>query len=109
MPITNHVLVGTNHRGQAAEEFVSKMQPGDQVHIIRDPDNRFDKFAIKVHAPRDDVEELIDIGFLAKGKNRKLAEWMDATGNTTMAAVFKFAGTGKSHVPGIDVETPDVG
>jgi hypothetical protein len=114
MPTINHLLVGTNHRGPEAEAFVPQMQPGHEVRLVRDPENKFDRYAIRVHALIPAEERVLDVGFLAKGKNAALARWMDATGNTTMAGVrlrrhgtIEGARRQRHHPRRVNVTTPD--
>lgn len=102
MPVTNHVLVGTKHRGEAAVRFVQTMQPGHTVLLVREPQNEFDKNAVKAIAKDFGV-----IGYLAGSKNRHVSAWMDRQGICEISATFGYAGTGKSKVPGVNVDLPE--
>jgi hypothetical protein len=111
MPAQVCLLAGHNKRGPEVLAYVEKMQPGHEVRLVREPDNRFDKNAVQVHALDQEGERLVFIGFIAKAHNRRVAAWMDEhDGDYTgpaLKTVFGYAGTGKSKVPAIQIEFPE--
>jgi hypothetical protein len=100
------LLAGHNKRGADVLDFVTKLEPGHPVTLIRDARNQYDKNAVQVHTHKPDGDELM-IGFIAKAHNSRIAAWMDKLGNGAFAAVFGFAGTGKSRVPAVKITFPD--
>lgn len=99
------LLAGHNKRGPEILAYVTALEPGHEVVLVREPTNQFDKNAVQVHAV--DGEGLKMIGFIAKAHNRRVAAWMDANdGDGGLTTVFGYAGTGKSKVPAIKIVFP---
>jgi hypothetical protein len=70
----HYAIVGMKHRG--AEGFVCTLPETEPLDLVREPANRFDRFAVQVHARGRHV------GFVAANQNQALAEFMDARQQT---------------------------
>jgi hypothetical protein len=67
----NYSIVATNHCGPEAEALIKELKPGEEITLVREPDNRFDKNAVQVWARG------IRVGYLPKATNQKIAMAMD--------------------------------
>ncbi len=110
MPLFRTRLVGVNFRPIEAQAAVSELEPGDIVHIIRDPENKFDPNAIKVY-DTEVPESRQHLGFVAaKSKDEvalasEIAEFMDLD-TWYKAKVIANAGT-KSPLLSIEIHEDD--
>ena len=98
MPFENDIfllgteIAGTNHRDNIAELYAS-LQEGDRVRLIREPDNPYDEYAIRVdtereetlgYIPSDDLPadyEPNKLGYIPRINNKVFARLMDAGKN----------------------------
>jgi len=73
-------MTGMNHRD--AEQYVAALTPGTEMTLEREPDNKFDKFAVKVvHGGRH-------VGYIKAVSVRPLAIAMDAKNVPTITGKF---------------------
>jgi hypothetical protein len=79
-------IVGTGFCGKEAEALVKELKPGEDLVLIREPTNKFDKNAVQVWA-RD-----VHIGYLPKAKNQQIAMAMDEELKGPSAAALIAAG-----------------
>lgn len=72
-----YTLVGMKHRN--AEEFVKNLPAGEPLKLVRDPDNKFDPYAVQVWAQdKNDVGSVgHHIGFIKATEVHPLARRMD--------------------------------
>ena len=100
------LLAGHNKRGPEVLAYVTAMQPGHRVTLVREANNQFDKNAVRVYANGEDP---LMIGFIAKAHNRRVSAWMDAhpVDHDGLDTVFGYAGTGASKVPAIKITFPE--
>ncbi len=75
-------LVGVSFRPKEAKEIVAGLNEGDEVRLIRDPENKYDPNAIQVH-----VEDEF-IGFVAKHEAAVIAPDLDEALSDDPEAVF---------------------
>jgi hypothetical protein len=66
------VIVGTSFRGPKAKIAVALMRPGDEVQLVREPDNPYDSLAVACHY------EGVHVGFIPKRANPVIAAAFDA-------------------------------
>jgi hypothetical protein len=59
-------------RGPEAKEYVSTLQPGNQLTLEREADNQFDQNAIKVLTPGG-----MHIGYIERGQAAWISGWLD--------------------------------
>lgn len=67
--IEHHV----NKRTEKGKKIIQSLKPGTKLKLVREPDNRFDRWAIAIHT-MDDVK----IGYMTRYKNETIARLMDA-------------------------------
>ena len=67
----NVTVVGMHFLGEYAKAAVESMEPGCALQLEREPDNRFDSFAIKV------LYNNQHIGYLEARQACFIAPWMD--------------------------------
>ena len=79
-------IVGTSFRGKEAEALIKDLKPGEDLVLIREPGNKFDKNAVQVWA-RD-----VCIGYLPKATNQQIAMAMDEELKGPSAAALIAAG-----------------
>jgi hypothetical protein len=79
-------IVGTNFRGKEAEALVKTLKPGEEIALVREPTNKFDKNAVQVWA-RETC-----IGYLPKNQNAQIAMAMDADLKSPSASALIEAG-----------------
>lgn len=53
-------------------EIIDQLKPGTELRLYREPDNPYDKWAIRVYTQDD-----IDLGFISRYKNETIARLMD--------------------------------
>ncbi len=58
---------------EAEQSALNAIAPGTELLLYREPDNKYDKWAIAVHLTEED-----QIGFLSRYKNETIARMMDA-------------------------------
>lgn len=58
---------------QAEREALDSIKPGTELLLYREPENKYDEWAIAVYLTEDDK-----IGFISKFKNETIARLMDA-------------------------------
>ena len=73
LPLGDISVVGTRYH--AASRIAPLLHPGDLVDLRREPQNKYDPWAVAVHAPSGER-----LGFLPKFGNRQVAELLDAGG-----------------------------
>jgi len=88
-------IVGMKHRGTEAESIVREAKNGDQVRLVRDPENRFDPNAVMV------MIGVLHVGFIPAPMAARLAPSMDAHGKTEV--VGRFAVTADRR-PSVEVD-----
>lgn len=68
-------VAGIQHHIKSEEERIAleSVAPGTELILYREPDNKYDKWAIAVHLTKDDK-----IGFISRFKNETIARLMDA-------------------------------
>ncbi len=64
-------LVGTRFRGDEAVQLLVNLPQGEPLTLIREPDNKYDRFAVQVWARE------MHIGYIKGSQNRPIAEAMD--------------------------------
>ena len=97
-------LVGMKHRG--AESLVHNLPEGEYVDLVREPDNRFDRFAVQVWARGRHV------GYIAATQVRPVALAMDerqkkfplATERARLSGRLHWSQHGRDPVPLIGVQ-----
>jgi hypothetical protein len=60
-------------KSEAERAALHRIQPGTELILRREPDNKYDKWAIAVYLTEED-----QIGFLSRFKNETIARLMDA-------------------------------
>jgi HIRAN domain-containing protein len=69
-------LVGMKHReresGVGIVALVASLPTGEDLELVREPDNKYDRFAVQVWARGHHV------GYIAAAQNRELATMLDA-------------------------------
>ena len=65
------VIVGTKFKGMHALQAIDQMRAGEEIVLIRDPNNRFDAYAIECHYLGQNV------GFVPKQANAPIAKAID--------------------------------
>lgn len=87
-----YTIVGIGHRH--AHGVVKLLRSGDPLLLEREPDNRYDSGAVKVHAKVG--EEWKHIGYVKSAENRTLSSTMDAKAEPgkigTLSAVYRHVG-----------------
>lgn len=73
--MTTYSIVGMNHQG--TEAIVAELKPGTAVTLVREPDNKFDAFAVAVWVAG------VHVGYIPKSHNKPLAAKIDADGELT--------------------------
>jgi hypothetical protein len=73
-------IVGTKFRGPAAVEAIAQMREGDEVRLVREPENKYDTWAVACHYLG------LHVGYVPKQANPKIAAALDA-GLTVTAIV----------------------
>lgn len=71
----HYAMVGMQHRGEPkgwAVQLVESLPKDEDVELVREPDNKFDRFAIQVWVRG------VHVAFIAAAQNRDLATFMDA-------------------------------
>ncbi len=68
----HYAMVGMKHRGAWAVDLVDALPKDEDLELVREPDNRYDRFAIQVWARGQHV------AYVAAAQNRDLAVFMDA-------------------------------
>lgn len=86
-------LAGLNFRPVSAKEAVDNLTIGDEVTLVREPENPYDANAVQVHAGDE------FIGFIPKVDNLEIAEHL-ANGGPYKCEVVSFLATRK---PGFKV------
>jgi hypothetical protein len=71
-------VAGVTYRPAHAQERADVLQTGELLDLEREPDNEFDKYAIKVFALDDDGVRRTHIGYIPKTLNVCVANLMDA-------------------------------
>jgi hypothetical protein len=66
-------IVGNNFRDAEARYRYNKLADGEELRLIREPENPYDSNAIQVH-----TEDGIFLGFIPKARNTSLAKQLDA-------------------------------
>lgn len=59
-------------KSEAEREALENLQPGTELILYREPDNKYDKWAIAVHLTEEDK-----LGFITRFKNETIARLMD--------------------------------
>lgn len=78
MALSLVALVGMKHRG--TEALVDALPQGEPLTLIREADNRFDRFAVQVWARG------VHVGFIKSAQVRPIAIAMDSNSLTTRDA-----------------------
>ncbi|MBR2047910.1 MAG: HIRAN domain-containing protein [Oscillospiraceae bacterium] len=60
-------------RDEADQKALDARKPGDELLLYREPDNKFDEWAVAIYRNESD-----QIGFLTRFKNETIARLMDA-------------------------------
>lgn len=60
-------------KSEEEREALKNLEPGTELLLYREPDNKYDQWAIAVHLTEDDK-----IGFMTRFKNETIARLMDA-------------------------------
>lgn len=69
-------IVGNRFRGAAEQLAFNHLTDGDELTLVREPDNQYDSNAIKV------MQGDLHLGYIPKTQNEELAAQMDADGAT---------------------------
>lgn len=76
-PFPQTVIRGMHYRGDHAKQFVATiLEPGMKLELERDPDNEYDRNAIKVLVPSEEGESW-HLGYVGAETAAWLAPWMD--------------------------------
>jgi hypothetical protein len=105
MALIKHTIVGTNfikNPDVNLHDLIKNLRPGTALLLQREPDNRFDKFAVKVLTP-----DGIHIGYVAKQSNNVRLSTAMANREGMWSGEFSYAGSGNSQIPAIVVELPE--
>jgi len=70
--VKHYAMVGMKHRGAWAVKLVASLPKDEDLELVREPGNRYDRFAIQVWARGQHV------AYVAAAQNRDLATFMDA-------------------------------
>lgn len=99
MPKSLVALVGTKYHGPEMVQLLASLPQGEQLTLIREPNNKFDSAAIQVWARG------FHIGYVKSSQNKALARAMDAGANSAGAfpAMAKLAIDGGTQ-PMIEIE-----
>lgn len=62
-----------NIKNEAERDALNNIQPGTELLLYREPDNKYDEWAIGVYLTEEDK-----IGFMSRFKNETIARLMDA-------------------------------
>jgi hypothetical protein len=65
------VIVGTKFKGLHALQALDQMRAGDEVVLVRDPNNKYDAYAIECHYLGQ------NLGFVPKTNNTPIAKAID--------------------------------
>ncbi len=60
-------------KNEDEQKALDAIKPGDELLLYREPDNKYDEWAIAVHLTEDDK-----LGFITRFKNETIARLMDA-------------------------------
>lgn len=82
-------------------EIVSLLKPEEKLHLVREPENPYDRYAIRI-----DNENGQKIGYVPRRSNRVYARLMDA-GKMIEAAVNKVEKTGRYYALKADLSMVD--
>jgi hypothetical protein len=91
-------IVGMKHRGPEAESLVRELKSGDQVRLVRDPQNQVDRNAVMV------MVGVLHVGFIPAAMAARLAPGMDAHGKTEIVGTFAVGGDRRPCVEIIEEE-----
>lgn len=78
-------IAGTQYHDIANNKDLARLALGDALVLKREPDNRYDEYAIRVVTPSGDM-----VGYIPKHQNRTIARIMDQ-GVEVIASVDKIA------------------
>lgn len=87
-------LAGVTFNGRQAN--IKKCSEGDQLNLVREPDNQFDKYAIK--ALKDDL----DLGYIPANIAREMAPLMDS-GTQFHCVIAAITGGYGKYKYGVDI------
>lgn len=65
------VIVGIGFRGPAAKAAVAQMRPGDEVELVREPNNQHDPLAVACHYRG------IPVGYIPRQANQSISMALD--------------------------------
>jgi len=108
---TYHTKVaGVTHSGRQGRVWT--LRPGKEVFLVREPDNPYDKNAIRVERPAGGAE----IGYIPRELARQIATQLDSIGGIVEATVVELTGGTRSYpnrgviisfsIPSRDIGTP---
>jgi hypothetical protein len=93
----NVACVGMHFRGPAAVDAAAQLEPGSTLTLIREPDNAFDAYAIKV------MLEDLHLGYIERGQAAWISPLLD-DGSEATATVTHIEQRGKNHHPILTIE-----
>ena len=80
-------LAGVSYRQEAIRHLFENSEPGQELELVRDPENKHDPFAVKVCDPTNGSH----LGYIPRGLSPDVAEVMDA-GRTARVVIEDFTG-----------------
>lgn len=100
MPVLETFITGLHFRSADEKAVANALELGDEVRLVREPDNQWDSDAIMVLAA-DDAGFAYHIGYVPAAHNAELAAYMDRErGEAVIDAKITAGGPGR---PGLTV------
>lgn len=72
MSVIRTAIAGYSHLKFAEREAYAGLTKGDRVFLVREPENHYDTYAIRV------MQAGIKLGYVPMGDNKEIAQAMDA-------------------------------
>ena len=89
------IIRGMHHRGAFAKQYVAALEPGDILHLEREPDNQHDSNAIKVLTPEDHQH----IGYIGGEHTQFIAYYIDEEGANYHAELVRLESSRNNLYP----------
>ncbi|NML67385.1 hypothetical protein HHL22_19455 [Hymenobacter sp. RP-2-7] len=71
------LVAGTSHRPELPA-FEKKLKVGQTLRLVREPDSKYDDWAVQVHAGAADDKNSYWLGYLPETRNETVARLLDA-------------------------------
>lgn len=91
-------IVGMRYREPEEQQYLSDLEGGEALLLVRQPDNPHDSNAVAVMS----TDQLLHLGFIPAAKAKDLAPVMDGGGAKTLECTYEYP----SHIK-LEFEAPD--